>query len=224
MDKNHKGLATIDLNEPRHAQYMHKASKKHLNTENWVDINLSLKKGLKFFQTRSNAIILQETLPVCCIPKVVMMESGELIFEKVYASPSLPPKISWKMTGWKNWVQKLLNDQMDRLFNNPKVLNQANQIQTQIMMIERWNPLFAATQVSRKVTSSQCWTRWTWTSEFQGSHILPWRMRRVLAFVNCSRRSRTTLTDNLFNEINNKTKPTARSVRRQSKWFRMWAK
>ena len=48
MDKNHKDLDTIDLNEPRHAQNMHKAWKKHLNTVYRVDINLALKKGLKF--------------------------------------------------------------------------------------------------------------------------------------------------------------------------------
>ena len=31
-DKNHKDPDTIDLNVPRHAQYMHKAWKKHQNT------------------------------------------------------------------------------------------------------------------------------------------------------------------------------------------------
>ena len=45
MDKNHKDLVTIDLNAPLHAQYMHKAWKKHQNTVYWVDINLALKKG-----------------------------------------------------------------------------------------------------------------------------------------------------------------------------------
>ena len=44
MDKNHKDPDTIDLNAPRHAQYMHKAWKKHQNTVYWVDINLALKK------------------------------------------------------------------------------------------------------------------------------------------------------------------------------------
>ena len=63
MDKNHKDPDTIDLNEPRHAQDMQKAWKKHQNTVYWVDINLALKKGLKFYQTRSNAIILYNTLP-----------------------------------------------------------------------------------------------------------------------------------------------------------------
>ena len=67
---------TIDLNAPRHAQYMHKAWKKHQNTVYWVDINLALMKGLKFYQTRSNANILHETLPAYCIPKVVRMETG----------------------------------------------------------------------------------------------------------------------------------------------------
>ena len=57
MDKNHKDPDTIDLEAPRLAQYMHKAWKKHQNTVYWVDINLALKKGLKFHQTRSNAII-----------------------------------------------------------------------------------------------------------------------------------------------------------------------
>ena len=90
----------IDLEAPRLAQYMHKAWKKHQNTEYWVDINFALKKGLKFYQTRSNAIILHESLPAYCIPKVVRMETGEVMYEKVYASPRPPPKISlehdWK--------------------------------------------------------------------------------------------------------------------------------
>ena len=103
MNKEHKDLATIDLNEPRHAQYMHKAWKKHQNTVYWVDINFALKKGLKFCQTRSNAIILHETLPAYCIPKVVLMESGEIIYEKVYASPRPPPKISYK----DDWMKEL---------------------------------------------------------------------------------------------------------------------
>ena len=40
-----------------------KHGRKCQNTVYWVDINLAQKKGLKFFQTRSNAIILYNTLP-----------------------------------------------------------------------------------------------------------------------------------------------------------------
>ena len=58
---------------------------------------------MNFYQTRPNAIILYDTLPACCIPKVIMMESGEIIYEKVYASPRPPPKISFK----DNWMKEL---------------------------------------------------------------------------------------------------------------------
>ena len=100
MDKDHKDPDTIDLSVPRHAQNMHKAWKRHQNAENWVEISLAVRKGLKFYQTRSNAIILHETLPTHCIPKVVRMEIGEVVFEKVCMSPWLPPKISLKHD-WK---------------------------------------------------------------------------------------------------------------------------
>ena len=53
-------------------------------------------KGLTFYQTRSNAIIPQGTLPACCIPKVVRLKTGEVLYEKSYESPRPPPKISLK--------------------------------------------------------------------------------------------------------------------------------
>ena len=51
MDKSHRDPDTIDFNAPRHAQYMHKARKRHQNTVYWVDNNLALRKGLNFYQT-----------------------------------------------------------------------------------------------------------------------------------------------------------------------------
>ena len=52
------------------------------------------------------------------------METGEVIYEKVYASPRPPPKISLKHDWMKDLVQKVLNDQMDKLCNNSNVPNQ----------------------------------------------------------------------------------------------------
>ena len=69
----------------------------------WVDIKLAQKKGLKFYQTRSNAIILYGTLPAYCIPKAIMMGTGQIIYEKVFAPPRSPPKISFKY----NWMKEL---------------------------------------------------------------------------------------------------------------------
>ena len=43
------------------------------------------------------------SLPAYCIPKVIMMESGEITHEKVFASPRPPPKISFK----DNWMKDL---------------------------------------------------------------------------------------------------------------------
>ena len=60
----------------------------------WVDIDFAMRKGLTFYQTRSNAIIFQGTLPAHCIPKVVRFKTGEVLYEKSYMSPRPPPKIS----------------------------------------------------------------------------------------------------------------------------------
>ena len=93
-DKEHKDPAKIDFNVPRRAQYLHSAWKKHQDAVFWDDIDLAIRKGLTFYQTRSNAIILQGTLPAYCIPKVVRLKTGEVLHEKSYMSPRPPPKIS----------------------------------------------------------------------------------------------------------------------------------
>ena len=54
-----------------------------------IDINLALKKGLKFYQT-------PKTFAACCFPKVVSMEIGEGTHKKVCMSRRLPPTISLK--------------------------------------------------------------------------------------------------------------------------------
>ena len=93
-DKEHKDPEKIDLNVPCRALYLHITWKKHQDAIYWVDIDLAIWKGLTFYQTRSNAIILQGTLPAYCIPKVVRLKTGEVLYEKAYMSPRPPPKIS----------------------------------------------------------------------------------------------------------------------------------
>ena len=82
------------MSVPRRAQYLHNAWKRHQDAVYWVDINLSIRKGLTFYQTRSNAIILQGILPAYCVPKVVRLKTGEVLHEEAYKSPRPPPKIS----------------------------------------------------------------------------------------------------------------------------------
>ena len=93
-DKNHKDLENIDFSVPRRAKYVHSAWKNHQDAVFWIDINIAIREGLTFYQTRWNAIILQGTLPACCIPKVVRLKIGEVLYERPYLSPRPPPKIS----------------------------------------------------------------------------------------------------------------------------------
>ena len=71
----------------------------------WVDINLAIQKGLTFYQTRSNAITLQGTLPAYCIPKVVRLKTGEVLYEKAYMSLGPPPKISLRHDWTRGKIQ-----------------------------------------------------------------------------------------------------------------------
>ena len=93
-DKEHQDPEHIDFSVPRRAQYLHSAWKKHQDEVFLVDSDLAIRKGLTFYQTRSKAIILQGRLPACCIPKVVRLKTGEVLYEKSYMSPRPPPKIS----------------------------------------------------------------------------------------------------------------------------------
>ena len=119
-DKGHKDLENIDLNVPRHAQYLHNALKKHQDAVYWVDIDLAIRKGLTFYQTRSNAIILQGTLPAFCIPKVVRLKTGEVLYEKAYMSPRTPPKISLRHDWTKELGSKVDQQPQEEVARQPR--------------------------------------------------------------------------------------------------------
>ena len=95
-NESHRDPEYIDFSVPRLARYMHSAWKRHQDAVFWVDIDLGIKEGLAFYQTRSNAIILQGTLPVHCISRVERLKNGEMLYERRYLSPRPPPKISLK--------------------------------------------------------------------------------------------------------------------------------
>ena len=105
----------IDYSAPRLARYLQNAWKRHQDTVFWVDIDLGIKEGLMFYQTRSNAIILQGTLPAHCIVKVERLKNGEKLYEKQYLSPRSPPKISLRHD--LNWGKG--NDQGSTVEHRP---------------------------------------------------------------------------------------------------------
>ena len=74
-NESHRDPEYIDFSVPRLARYMHKAWKRHQDAVFWVDVDLGIKERLTFYQTRSNAIILQGTLPALCIVKVERLKN-----------------------------------------------------------------------------------------------------------------------------------------------------
>ena len=69
INESHRDPEYIDFPAPRLVRYMHRAWKRHQDAVFWVDIDLGIKEGLVFYQTRSHAIILQATLPALCLVK-----------------------------------------------------------------------------------------------------------------------------------------------------------
>ena len=125
MDKSHKDPKVIDMNVPRHAQYLHNAWKRHQDAVYWVDINLAIKKGLTFYQTRSNAIILQETLPAYCIPKCCQDENWRSLIQKSNHVTSASAK-------------DLIETRMEKIILIQVVIERGNPL---LEPIERGNPL-----------------------------------------------------------------------------------
>ena len=105
-DESHRDPERIDFSVPRLARYVHSAWKRHQDAVFWVDIDLAIKEGLTFNQTRSNAIILQG-IPAHYLSKVERLKTGEMLYERRYLSPRPPPKISLKHD--HNWTKG--NDQ-----------------------------------------------------------------------------------------------------------------
>ena len=114
-DESHKNPEFFDFSAPRLARYMHRAWKRHQDTVFWVVFDLGIREGLVSYQTRSNAIILQGTLPTHCIVKVERLKTGEELYETQYLSPRPPPKISLKHD--LNWTKG--NDQGSTVEHQP---------------------------------------------------------------------------------------------------------
>ena len=86
-NQDHKDPEFFDCSVPRLAQYLQNAWKRHQDTVFWVDIDLGIREGLKFYQTRSDAITLEGTLPANCIVKVERLRNGEKLYERQYLFP-----------------------------------------------------------------------------------------------------------------------------------------
>ena len=78
-----------DMDKPRVAVYRN-TWRIHQHTAYWCNLKLAQRKELQFYQSRSHAIALFNTLPATCIENVVYMKTGEDLYCTVHQSPRLP--------------------------------------------------------------------------------------------------------------------------------------
>ena len=95
MSVNQHKEVEYDLTKPRIAAFKNNR-KIQQNTVYWCNLRVAQGQGLQFYQTRSNAVILYNTLPAVCIEKVVNMKSGQELCSKMFESPELPQRIVLK--------------------------------------------------------------------------------------------------------------------------------
>ena len=56
----------------------------------WCNLKLAQERGSHFYQTRSHAVVLYNTLPTACIEKAVCMKIQEELYQKVRLTSRLP--------------------------------------------------------------------------------------------------------------------------------------
>ena len=121
--ESHKDPEHVDFSVPRLARYVHSAWKRHQDAVFWVDIDLVIKKGLTFYQKRSNAIILQGTLQAHCISKVERLKTEICCIKDDICLLDHHQKSHWNTItigpeGMINWALQLNNSQLESSFNS----------------------------------------------------------------------------------------------------------
>ena len=230
MHKNHKDPQELDLTAPRLAWYKQKTWKRHQDTVYWVDIQLAQRKGLKFYQTRSNAIILYDTLPAYCISKVVVMKSEEIICQKVFVSPRPPPNISYK----DNWTCDLDSDVAgsskgnQRIQPNPKPNYQVRgdpYVDQNPQSVACWH-LDMLTNIKQVRGDPSRWIRkrrTKLTSEYQDCHMQLWKKQNISEFKSLWKGSKLILIEKHFMPTCSRTTSTTHSAKIRRRWSANWA-
>ena len=83
------GETPSDLTKPRIAPHKN-TGKRPQNTVFWCNLKLTQEKDLQFYQTRSHAVVLYNTLLAACIEKAVCMKTQDELFQRVRLTPRAP--------------------------------------------------------------------------------------------------------------------------------------
>ena len=88
----------------------------------WINLKSAQDKGSAVWQTRSNASILDNSVPADCLQKVVHTKSEEVRYRKIHLSSRPPPKsyppeclassTRRARSTWRQYRRKLVADEM----------------------------------------------------------------------------------------------------------------
>ena len=95
MNSDHVRERDYDLTKPRIAVYKNNW-KIQQNALSWCNLRIAQSRGLQFYQTRTKAIILYNTLLEMCIEKVVIRKPAEELYNKSYQSSIAPQRMVLK--------------------------------------------------------------------------------------------------------------------------------
>ena len=110
------GETLCNLSKARIAPY--KNTWKHFqDTVFWCNLKLAQQRGLQFYQTRSNAVILYDTLPAEFIEKAICMKTKDQLYQR--ESVILRPRVVLKANSQSHKIY--LYKKQDHLGNRNKI-------------------------------------------------------------------------------------------------------
>ena len=120
MNKKTQGSARVWSDQTRSCIVQAESGKgTRIRCTGSIDIQLAQHKGLKFYQTRSNAIILYGTLPAYCFSKAIVMKSEESYTRRFWCHLDHHRNVLTNMIGCVIWILISLEA--------AKVTNESNQ-------------------------------------------------------------------------------------------------
>ncbi len=103
MNKEYRDSNKIDLEAPRLAHTCRQRGRNIKTQCIGSTSDLLKRKDLSSIKQDRTQSSFTTRFPAYCIPKAIMTETGEIIYEKVFASPRMPQKISFE----DNWMKEL---------------------------------------------------------------------------------------------------------------------
>ena len=98
-----------DVTKPRGVLYRTKW-KVYQNAVYWISLKSAQDRGLAFWQTNSNAVILAKTVPADCVEKTwYIPKLKKFCIQKIHLSPRLPRRIIFK-SAWQVQNEEVLHE------------------------------------------------------------------------------------------------------------------